>query len=54
MNGTSIYPARREWEGLGGITAATHWFLLVTISAFGQLVAMELVVVERYSDSQHV
>ena len=38
----------------GGISAAPDWFLLVTISALGQLVAMESVVVERYSFSQHV
>ena len=54
MSGMSMYPARREWEDYGGINAATHWYLCVTFSALGQLVAMELVVVERYSYSRHV
>ena len=59
-----IAPAHHEWYvnvscearmgRYGGISAAPDWFLLVTISALGQLVAMESVVVERCSFSQHV
>ena len=49
-----MYLARQEWEDYGGINAATYWYLRVTISAFGQIVDMESVVVERYSYSQHI
>ena len=47
MSGTSTYPAGQEWEEKGGVKELLYWFLLVILRTPGQLMTIDLAVVER-------
>ena len=54
MSDTSTYPTGQEWEEEGGVKELFYWFLLVILGTPGQLMTIDLVVLERQSNIQHV